>query len=308
MKNSILVTGTNNITGINIIKALLVNDKNIIYGCDYNEINVANKFCQNFVVSKSNHSTYIKEIIDIIEKYNVKYIIPSNDHELRVLSENINQLLSKGIYLNGFSTHTINFLNKVETTYIFNKNNILTPKRYNKNNIEFPLVVRKNEMGNGKKFVHIVNSNSEFELLPKDEIETAILTQYVGGNEFTIDVVCDLDSNVYSVVPRLRREVIGGMVSFAEIVKNENVISATKELASKLKLTGINCVQCIVKDKECYFIEVNPRPGSGMDLTTNSGVNMPQMWLDLLNKKHVTDLEPNWGLKMLRYYDGYYFK
>jgi hypothetical protein len=32
------------------------------------------------------------------------------------------------------------------------------------------------------------------------------------------------------------------------------------------------------------------------------------MWIDLLNDKDVVEIEPNWGLKMLRHYDGYYFK
>jgi carbamoyl-phosphate synthase large subunit len=307
-RKNILVAGSGNITGINIIKSLVISQDNFVVGCDFNELNPANKYCQNLVVSKSDQEFYLNEIIQIIEDYNINYIFTSNDHELRVLVNNISLLTAKNVYLNGYGLKTLEFLNKIDTYNLFITNDILTPKEYHKDNIEFPVVIRKNEMGNGQKFVYIIDSFEEFSKIPIDHLENAIFTEFVEGQEFTIDVVCSQDSKVYSAVPRLRKEVKDGMVVFAEIINNDLVVNNTIKLAEQLKLTGVNCVQCILNNNKCYFIEVNPRPGSGMDLSTAAGVNMPQIWIDLMENKKTEYLEPDWGLKMIRHFDGYYFK
>lgn len=308
MKNNILVTGSGNITGVNIIKALVGCENNFVIGCDFNELNFANKYCENLLVPKCDQDEYLIKVLNIIDEYKIKFIFTSNDHELRALTSNIILLLNRNVSLNGYGINTLKFLNKIETSNLFIQNNILTPKEYQRDNIQYPVVIRKNEMGDGKKFVHIVNSSLDLEKIPNFQLENAIYTEFIEGEEFTIDIICGLDSMVYSAVPRLRKEVRDGMVFYAEIVKNDVVINYSIKLAETLKLTGVNCVQCIFNDNKCYFIEVNPRPGSGMDLTTNSGVNMPQMWIDLLNEKVVVNKKPNWDLKMLRHYDGYYFK
>lgn len=308
MLKNILVAGSGNITGINIIKALIQSENNFVIGCDFKELNPANKYCNNLVVSKCNLDTYFNEILKIIDDYNIKYVFTSNDHELRVLVKNHSILESKNVYLNGFSVNTLKFLNKIQTYNLFINNNVKTPKEFQKNNIVYPVVIRKNEMGDGQKFVHIVNSFEELNGIPKVQLENAIFTEFIEGNEYTIDVVCSQDSKVLSVVPRLRKEVRDGMVFFAEVEKNDIVINYTLKLAEHLKLTGVNCVQCIFNNNQCYFIEVNPRPGSGMDLATAAGINMPQIWIDLLNNNKIEFKEPQWGLKMLRHYDGYYFR
>lgn len=308
VKKNILVAGSGNITGINIIKALNESKNNLVVGCDFVELNPANKYCRNFVVPKCNEETYFEEILEIIDNLEIKYIFTSNDHELRVLTKNISKIKQRNVYLNGLSHNTLILLNKVETNKLFVENDILTPQEYSKSNLDFPVVIRKNEMGNGPKFVYIVYSTNELHKIPNRELDIAMYTEYIDGQEFTIDIICCPDSKVYSVVPRLRRVVKDGMVFFAEIVKNEFIIKQTIKLAEKLKLTGVNCVQCIFKNNQCYFFEVNPRPGSGMDLTTAAGINMPQMWIDLLNNRKIKYKEPKWGLKMIRYFEGYYFK
>lgn len=307
-RKNILVAGSGNITGINIIKSLVISQDNFVVGCDFNKLNPANKYCHNLVVSRSDQEFYLNEIIQILEDYNINYIFTSNDHELRVLVNNISLLTAKNVFLNGYGLKTLEFLNKIDTYNLFIANDILTPKEYHKDNIEFPVVIRKNEMGNGQKFVYIIDSFEEFSKIPIDHLENAIFTEFVEGQEFTIDVVCSQDSKVYSVVPRLRKEVKDGMVVFAEIINNDLVVNNTIKLAEQLKLTGVNCVQCILNNNKCYFIEVNPRPGSGMDLSTAAGVNMPQIWIDLMENKKTEYLEPDWGLKMIRHFDGYYFK
>jgi carbamoyl-phosphate synthase large subunit len=304
---NVLIAGSRNITGMNVIRALAENVQ-LVVGTDCEHENPANKFCRNYVVPRAVHPGYIPAIMEIAKKRHITHIIASNDHEVRTLSKHIDELKKENIIFNGFGVNTLNCLNKNETSKLFLKNNIKTPEVLN--SIDFPCVIRKNNVGDKQKFVFIVKSKQE---MPTIDLEEAIITRFVEGNEYTIDILCDNESKVLSAVPRLRRKVQNGMVHFAEIVKDNSLINDVTKLAEKLCLKGVNCVQCIENGQDTrgdryYFTEINPRPGSGIDLTINAGVNMPLLWIKQICGEKIKITEPVWGMKMLRYYDGYYYK
>jgi carbamoyl-phosphate synthase large subunit len=309
--NCVLVAGSGNITGLNVIRALYGQVTSLI-GCDYcsADANPSNMWCKNYRVARTSSQQYTYDIFNLIEDHGVKAIIASNDHDVRALMNVLSTLTASDVLLNGSSINTLKCLDKLATSRMFSDAEILTPKVYEREiSMTVPFVIRKNLVGTGQKFSRIINTRTEQFQITEQMWRTSILTQYIEGEEYTIDVLCDLSSNVLSVVPRLRREVRAGIVHFGEVIENQTVIQRTTELASRLKLTGINCVQCIyTKDDECYFFEVNPRPGSGLDLTTHAGVNMPLAWLDIISEKSPAISEPDWGLKMVRYHDGYFFK
>jgi carbamoyl-phosphate synthase large subunit len=305
---NVLVAGSGNITGMNVIRAL-TKQVSLVIGTDCDYENPANKFCQNYVVPRAAQPDYMPTIMGIAKKHHITHIITSNDHEVRALSKHADELKKENIVLNGFGVNTLNCLNKNETSKLFCENNIATPEVLN--DVDFPCVIRKNEVGDKQKFVFIVRSVQE---MPAVDWREAIITRFIKGDEYTIDILCDNQSNALSVVPRLRRKVQGGMVHFAEIVKNNSLINEVTGLAKKLSLTGINCVQCIENENngggggKYYFTEINPRPGSGLDLTINAGINMPLLWIKQTGGEKIKITEPVWGMKMLRYYDGYYYK
>lgn len=300
----VLVTGSGNITGLNVIKAL-IGSNHYFVGCDIHDYNPADKYCRNYVVPVCSSHTYIQEIISIIEGEKINAIIPSNDHELRKLAENIDVFESLGVVINGFSTYTIDFLDKDRTTDLFEKNQIKTPRKYNE--IKIPCVVRKKEVGNKQKYVYILKSEDDVNS-DVSTLSDSVITEYIQGEEYTIDVLLNQFSSVLSCTPRLRRIVENGMVHLAELVNDTLVIEGAIELSERLKLKGMNCIQCIKNEQGCYFFEVNARPGSGMDITVAGGNNYPVLWLDTLESKNVEIKEINWGLKMLRISDAYFFK
>ena len=302
MKSRVLVTGSGNVTGQHVIRALL-GQIPVIIGADFQVNNAANQYCYNYVVPKASQSDYINVVRHIIDENNITHIIASNDHDLRTLSSCHDKL---GACVNGISGNIERFLNKFETTRLFVKYGVLTPEIIDVTN--YPCVVRKTNVGDGKKFVYVMKSCVDYVDLSMYNKSDYVVTRYIEGDEYTIDVLCDNNSTPLSIVPRLRKEVRGGMVHFAEVIKHDEIIQQTRELATKCGLVGINCVQCIWDGKNCWFTEVNARPGSGTELTTQAGVNMPLLWLQL-NEGQIIDVpQPNWGLKMVRYSSGYFFK
>jgi len=313
-----LVTGSGNMTGMNIIRALKMSDRLInIVGCDTTlvESNISNTLgIHNYIVPRAREATYISSIVDIIKEHNVRAIITSNDHEVRALSDNITVLQDLGVALNGYSPLTHTFLDKLKTSMLFSEHGIKTPPVvHNEGSWMYAgqQVIRKRLVGSGQKFTYIVKSLDEMDNVPRSVWkQDHIITQYVDGREYTVDMLCVPGELVMSAVIRWRRSVIYGTVHFGEVVQDKSILENIIGLSTQIpSLSGINCVQCIVtNDGECFFTEINPRPGTGIDLTVNAGVNMPVLWLQHISGESPKIPDPDYGLKMTRCYSGHYFK
>lgn len=304
----VLVTGSGNVTGLNVVRALTVDAGIDVVGCDVQPWNPADRYCRNHTVPLATDPTYLPRILDIVKAHGVTAVIPSNDHELRALASNADQLDAVGVRLNARGEHQLALLDKVTTSDLFAAHGIPTPRRVPLDGAILPMVVRKKRVGEGTKQVHMVRTPAEREALGQLSSADVVATEFLEGDEFTVDILSDLEGNVLSVVPRLRRVVRHGIVHFGEVVRDPMVIESATSLAQRLGLTGITCAQCIRRADRCDYFEVNGRPGSGIDLTVASGVNMPALWVRLAHGEDVQPPEPAWGLKLLRIYDGYFFK
>lgn len=303
----VLIAGSGNVTGMNVIQGLIEKGITVI-GCDFQKDNPANMLCENLVVPKADDSAYPDVMSKNIRERNVTHIIPSNDHDLRRLMLMGDMLHSQGIRLNGYGSNTLGWLNKDTTQNLFKTYGIRTPSTVS-NDRDYPYILRKKIMGDNRKFVYAVKCDADRNEIPAEAFLTGIKTRYIEGNEYTIDVVCNDNSVPLAVVPRLRIEVRNGMVHHARIVKDDELIAQIKHICEELHLKGINCLQCIRNrnDDEFYFIEINPRPGSGIDLSIKGGINMPYLWIQSTLGNACNVPEPEWGLNMLRYFNGYFY-
>ena len=300
----ILIAGSGNTTGVNVIKALL-NEYRVI-GSDYNYINAANKICRNIVVSPANHKNYSSDILKIIDDYDVTHIISTNDHDTRTLLGMHDIFVEKGVIHNGYCSNALALLDKELTTELFRANNIRTPMLLSEHRL--PFVLRKKEMGSKSKFLYIAKDETDIEKIPIDCFDNGIITEFVEGVEFTIDVLCNDESDAICVIPRQRLEVKGGMVWHGKISYEEALIDIVKSICKKLRLVGIMCLQCLKTETNEYtFIEINPRAGSGIDLSVNGGCNLPALWVKSTINTAYEIPSPDWGLEMIRYNSAYFF-
>lgn len=304
MSSRILIAGSGNTTGLNVIKALL--GKYQVIGTDCDELNAANKFCRNYTVPRAASPEYPEIMADLIEEHGITHIISTNDHDTRALLAMHDVFAAKNIRHNGYCPHAESLLDKDSTYSLFTEYNIDTPAKLAERKI--PFVLRKREMGSKTKFVYIVKNEADIELIPDERFNEGIMTEYVDGPEFTIDVLCDDQGNALSVIPRQRLEVRGGMVWHGRVVHDESLIVQVKQICARLRLSGIMCLQCIKRKSGGYaFIEINPRVGSGIDLSVHAGCNLPEMWVKLTAGEQVEIPSPQWGTEMLRYNTAYYF-
>lgn len=288
-----------------------------VIGVDIEELVPAKYFVDAFYkVPKWNDEDYIDVLLSICEKERVDMIIPLFEKEFISLCENRKKFNEIGTALILSDKKIIETFNDKWKSYkFFMSNNIDTPKTYNKQNLRdysFPLIIKPTD-GAGSKSVFKVNNDKELSFFI-DYIENPIIQEFVEGTEYTIDVLCDLDGNVISIVPRQRIEVRAGEVSKGRTVKDMAIIERTLELCNKLKIDenikpiGPLTIQCIVDLKgNIKFIEVNPRFGGGVPLSFEAGVAYAELLRKMVKGEEILPIIGEFKeLTMLRYDEAVY--
>ena len=145
-------------------------------------------------------------------------------------------------------------------------------------NILFPVFIKPVD-GSSSINAFKVNSKEELDNYLK-LIKKPMIQEYISGEEFTVDVFLDFDSNIISIVPRLRIQVRGGEISKGKIVKNRLVIDEVMKLMKTLKPIGHITVQLMLTDKGIKFIEINPRFGGGAPMSIESGADLQKIYIN----------------------------
>jgi carbamoyl-phosphate synthase large subunit len=305
---SVLIAGSGNVTGMNVIRALDGHVENLVgYDCCPIQENASNIFCANETVPRTTDQSYASAIMDLVRKHQITHVIASNDHDVRALMLARQQSeWDLRVPVNATTSLTLSFLDKLDTSHLFETHGIPTPARLDLATAEPPFVVRKRFVGGSKKYTYVVHDREATPLPPN--LDNPVTTRFMEGDEYTIDILAQQGRPV-AIVPRLRKMVMPpGIVWLGEVVKDDLIIQECANIIQKLQLDGMYCAQCIRTRKNCYFFEINPRPGSGIDLSTAARINMPVLWLRMQLGERISAREPDWGMKMVRYYSAHYYK
>jgi len=311
-KINILITSVSGkVTLIEAFKEALVNEKieGKIVGIDVDPYSAGLYFCNEYLVCpRLDDLKYLDFVYELCEKEGIKLIVPTRDSDVDFFSEHKHEFEKRGVIPMVPSFETAKICSDKYSFFEFLYNNdIPTIMSWKKNNDEVSLpCVIKDRTGAGARNFHIANTYDE--LCKKIKlVKNPIIQEFIEGVEYTVDYFSDFDSNVISVVPRIRLRVEGGESKIGITAKDEEIIELAKKLGTKLKLIGHNVIQCFkLKDGTIKFIEVNPRFGGGSSLCFASGVHTPTYLLQLLQNKKVKVADFKNNFIMMRYSKDYF--
>ena len=172
--------------------------------------------------------------------------------------------------------------------------------------IDLPILC-KPKRGSGSRGIELWETESQIKELDKVEnlhySSDYIFQEYLPGTEYTIDVLCDLEGKVLSVIPRKRLQIKAGISSKGKIIRDKKIEDSCRILCKKLRVKGPVCIQM----KEDIngtpkFVEINPRVGGGTYFATLAGVNFMKIILDMMNNDDIYIEEPK-EITVLRYYE-----
>lgn len=290
---------------VQLIKHLKKSSK--VFGTDISEEAPAAAFVDGFyIVPTYDDDKYVEKLFEICKKEKINMLIPLFEMEYKILCGYRKEFKKINTTLLLSNADVINCCNdKWETYKFFNSNGIKTPNSFISqnmtDNLDFPLIIKPRD-GMGSSNVFLVHDIEDYNFYIK-KVNNAIIQKYIKGTEYTIDVLCDLDGKIISIVPRKRIEVRAGEVTKSRTVKDEKIINKTFDLCRKLRGIGPLTIQCIEdKNGEIYFIEINPRFGGGVPLTFEAGVDYGKMFKMIVLGENIQPIIGKFKeLTMLRY-------
>lgn len=236
---------------------------------------------------------YIEAIIDICKKENIALLVPTIDTDLIILAENkrrIEKQTNAKVLIS--DQHVVRICrDKVLTQKFLEDHGFQMPKMYRDEELEngeirFPLFIKPKS---GSSSVHAFKVNNFNELHTyKTVIDEPIIQDFIEGEEYTVDVFLDFDSQIISIVPRLRLAVRSGEISKGKIVKDPNIISSVFRLMQVLKPIGHITVQLMKTKNGIEYIEINPRFGGGAPMSIMSGADSCEYLFRLLKGEKLT--------------------
>jgi len=265
------------------------------------------------IIPKILDKTYLESIIKIINEDSIDFVIPILDSEVKIFSYNIGLILKtckSKFLINNYKT--VNLALDKYNSYIFNINNsILTPSHYTYDEIKKLnpnyKILMKPRTGVGSRGQLIFNSSDEI----TDEFSknSNIFCEFIDGVEYSIDAI-KISNNDFIVVPRIRSEIRNGQMVKGVTVDETPLILLSKYILEKYQIDDVACLQVIKRNDQYYFIELNPRYGTGISLSINSGPNFPIIQIlqsmGILIPEYMKKYKV--GLKVSRYWEEVYYE
>lgn len=146
------------------------------------------------------------------------------------------------------------------------------PEVFEGKNLKFPAYA-KPDVGSGSRGAMRIHNPNELDLARQLRL---LVTEYLPGDECTVDCVSDLSGNLMFASPRRRGKISRGIAIGSQSFESKEIQAWVHAASTTLKIAGPWFAQ-FKKDREGRYklLEINARVAGSMGLTRLSGVNIP---------------------------------
>ena len=295
MKYKVLLEASGSLTSTYLIKSVKEAGA-VAVGSDISDC-AAQHLADEFIIFPSISNSNLWEIMEkeiLAKKINV--VIPSFDETLFEWAKRKHYFFKKGINVVLSDKESIMICqDKWKTYQFFKKIDIPTPETSREN--KYPLI--KPRLGRGGKGISIDSKDKDMLMDGK------ISQEYIKGQEYTIDIFCDINNMPVYIIPRKRLKVKDGKSISGITTLHLGIIDFVRKICSELPFVGPLNMQCFEESSgDIKFIEINPRIAGGMSLGFAASENwMALIFKNIIEKKQIKAKTITYDLKMFRYYD-----
>lgn len=289
MKNNVLILSAGRrVELVKCFKAAAAerNNGSKIVAADLSETAPALYFAdRHFTIPRIGTEGYLEAIVSICREEKIGLVVPTIDTELLLLAENKEWLEREtGAIILISSPEVVQICrDKRESQHFFEENGFLVPARIENihdENLTFPVFIKPLD-GSSSINAFKVKNREELEFFHQ-YIENPIVQEYMEGEEYTVDVFLNFDSEILSIVPRKRLAVRSGEIAKGLIVKDRAIMEDVRRLMEVLKPIGHITVQCMKTKRGIEYIEINPRFGGGAPMSIMAGADSCRLLYELL--------------------------
>lgn len=284
----------------------------VVVGGDVSENNVTRWFVDEFYkIPSANDDRFIESIIKVLKEKEIYGYIPTHSKEIRSIAQHEKEIRD---YWDG---HFI--VSPYETYRLLDDKNIANqqlakigipvPHMYEKEEmpLEYPIFMKPNQ-GSGSAKAQKIETKGLYKEYMKLYPDSTFY-EFLEGAEYTADCMFDYSGRLIAYNQRMRVKNMGGAVIITQNDYNFNALPYIETIAKNFVIRGCVNFQYIVSNETPYFIDINLRYASGgLPLTVASGIDIPQMILDIWEGKQLNNVcscpAPN--KTMYRYFNELY--
>lgn len=226
---------------------------------------------------------YGDALVDICKRHAIALIVPSRDNELRALAALRAPLATVGtaIPLPDEAALDICLDKRKFHDFCVAKGFPVLPRRDPVSEDDFPVFVRLTSSAGSRSAFLVPDLDIWRQLNLKGD--QYICQPLCRDEEFSCDVLMDLDGNPMQAVARRRERIVYGESWRSQIVDDPELEKLALDICAALGLRGHNIVQAFrSRENGPNLIEVNARFGGCSNLSVTSGLASPERMLQMI--------------------------
>ena len=227
---------------------------------------------------------YVGALAALVREHEVRLIVPLNDLDHPVLSR-AREKLEPAVLLLPDSKVCDRMSDKLEAHCFFVERGIASPESWEPDEVpadaRYPLLVKARQ-GFGSRHIYRAADRRELDFFLDYTTVQSFVQEQCLGEEFSIDVFCDLDARCLNAIPRTMLLSKGGESIKGASLKDHELVEYGRHVAETVGIKGPANVQCFREpDGSLPVTDVNTRFGGGFPLPLAAGSRYPELALAL---------------------------
>jgi len=224
---------------------------------------------------------YIAALAALVRQHDVRLVVPLTDLDGAILQRGRAEL---GALVLAPSPEIVERMSdKYAAALELAKHGIASPPTWLPDalpaEIPFPVLVKARK-GFGSRNIYRCENREQLDFFLRYTPAESMVQRCCQGEEFSIDIFCDLDGRCLGAIPRTMIESKGGESIKGMTIMDEELIALGRRAAEALPLAGPSTLQCFREpDGTLEVTDVNTRFGGAFPLPTAAGSQYPQLAL-----------------------------
>ncbi len=244
-----------------------------LYHCDH-----------RVIVPRIADPAYVPTLAALVREHGVELVVPLNDLDFTVLARE-RAALAPALVLLPEPEDSARVSDKLEAHRFFEASGIPSPRSWEPEEVpedaRFPVLVKARE-GFGSRNIHRADDPEQLAFFLRYTTVPSFVQERCLGEEFSIDVFCDLEGRCLNAIPRTMLLSKGGESIKGVAIRDEELIAHGARVAEAVRVKGPATVQCFREpDGSLPVTDVNTRFGGAFPLPLAAGSRYPELAMAL---------------------------
>jgi carbamoyl-phosphate synthase large subunit len=236
------------------------------------------------LVPRVDDPAYVSALARLVAEHDVRLVVPLTDLDQEIVSAG-RQELAPALVLAPAPQVCRTMGDKYLAHAFFEANGIPSPRTWLADEVpgdaRYPLLVKVRE-GFGSRHIYRADDGEQLAFHLGSTPVDSMVQEHCLGEEFSIDVFCDLESRCLNAIPRSMIQSKGGESIKGRSLADPELVEYGARVAETIGIVGTANVQCFREpDGSLPVTDVNPRFGGAFPLPLAAGSRYPELALEL---------------------------